>query len=58
MTGLVILDAGYFYAWLVFKNGVCVKAAPIIKWAVGKHENYLSGYALARRWTIISVRSS
>ena len=44
MSGIVAVDAPHFYAGMILKNGVVVKAAPILKWAVGKTQLYLTDY--------------
>jgi hypothetical protein len=47
---LVAVDAPHFYAGLIMKDGVCVKAAPILQWAVGKPRAFLSAYFKRKGW--------
>lgn len=53
---LVAVDAPYFYAGLIFDGDKCVRAAPILKWAVGKHRNYLSHYFKQKGWKAAIVQ--
>lgn len=34
----------YYCAGLIFRNGLCRQAAPILHWAIGKTEDYLLKY--------------
>lgn len=53
---LVRVDAPHFCAGLVIVDGVCVEAAPILKWAIGKPAPKLSAYFTARGWTATARR--
>lgn len=48
---LVQITAPHFCAGLSITDGVCTHAAPILKWAVGKHRNFLSHYFKQKGWT-------
>lgn len=41
---LVHVEARHFVAGLIVHDGVCVDAAPILRWAIGKRWRYLDGY--------------
>lgn len=47
---LVRVVAPHFVAGLIVDNGVCVEAAPILRWAVGKRSDWLRGYFVRKRW--------
>lgn len=47
---LVIVDAPHFYAGIVFADDVVVKAAPILKWTVGKKAAWLRDYFRKKGW--------
>lgn len=47
---LVAIDSGYFYAGAIIENGICIEAAPILKWMIGKKEEYLKNYCLNKNW--------
>ena len=49
------ISAPYFVAGILTKDDVCVEAAPIIKWMVGKHLSYLRTYCRRKKWKIIRV---
>lgn len=54
---LVSVDAPYFNAAIILKDGRCVKAAPILyRHAFGKSESYLRAYFKRKGWTAIIVR--
>lgn len=57
---LVRVVAPHFVAGIVMRDGVCVEAAPILKWAVGKSADALRETFRRKRWeaTIVQVRSS
>ena len=47
---LVQVDAPHFCAGIVLVDDVCTEAAPILKWAVGKHRDWLRDYFKAKGW--------
>jgi hypothetical protein len=48
---LVRVTAPHFCAAMEMNEfGVCVRAPPILKWAVGKHRNYLASYFRQKGW--------
>jgi hypothetical protein len=47
---LVQIQAPHFCAGLVILGARCVDAAPILKWAKGKHVNELASYFRKRGW--------
>ena len=52
---LVAVDAPHFYAGIVMDGDRCVKAAPILAWAIGKTRAELSGYFRKHRWKAIVI---
>lgn len=51
--GLYQVDGGHFIAGLILKEGVVVKAAPIIrKLLLGRKKNELFGYCAGRHWKL------
>ncbi len=53
---LVQVTAPHFCAGLVMRDKVCVEAAPILKWCVGKGEHYLSHYFKQKGWKATTRR--
>ena len=47
---LVRVVALHFVAGLVLENDVVTRAAPILKWAKGKHRDWLRGYFQKKGW--------
>lgn len=47
---LIAVDAPHFYAGIIIENDYCIKAAPILKWCVGKHKDYLYNYFCKKGW--------
>lgn len=43
-------------AKMVLIDDVCVRAAPILKWAVGKRRDYLRSYFDAKGWKITAIK--
>ena len=56
---LVRVVAPHFVAGLVIENGRCVEAAPILKWALNKGEDFLRGYIKSKGWraTVVPEKS-
>ena len=50
VTMLVRVEAPHFVAGLIMKNGTCIAAAPILRWAIGKSANYLRQYFIKKEW--------
>lgn len=50
---LLVVDAPHFYAGLILRNGRCVRAAPILQWAVGKSAIELAEYFVRKRWRVV-----
>ena len=53
---LVRVDAPYFVAGLVVDGDTCTEAAPILRWAIGKRREFLSGYFRRKGWKAAIVR--
>lgn len=54
------IDSGYYVAGAEFDdNNICVRAAPIIKWMIGKKQDWIENYCLQKNfdWSISNVRS-
>ena len=49
---LIRVEAPHFVAALVIVNGRCTKAAPILKWALGKGEGWLMAYFDDKGWEV------
>lgn len=47
---LIQVTAPHFCAGIVIKDGRCVDAAPILKWAIGKDWGYLTSYFRRKGW--------
>jgi hypothetical protein len=47
---LVRVVAPHFVAGFVLTDGTCTEAAPILRWAVGKRREFLSGYFRNKGW--------
>jgi hypothetical protein len=47
---LVRVTAPHFVAGIVMATGRCVKAAPIMAWAVGEDASYLRKYFADKGW--------
>ncbi len=52
---MIQVDAPHHTAGLILENDVCVSAAPILRWAVGKDRAYLSRYFQRRGWKVTIV---
>lgn len=45
------VDAPHFYAGLIIdENGYVSEAAPILRWTIGKREEYLIQYFNGKKW--------
>jgi hypothetical protein len=55
---LVAVDAPHFYAGIVLENEVVIRAAPILKWTIGKRRDWLSQYFKQKGWkaTVIGAK--
>jgi hypothetical protein len=53
---LVSVDAPHFNAGLILEDGVCVQAAPILKWAIGKTRAQLRAYFKQKGWKAMVVK--
>lgn len=56
----MIIDSGYYVAGVEFdENKNCVRAAPIVKWMIGKKLSEIENYCLHKNfcWSISNVRS-
>ncbi len=47
---LARIEAPHFVAGLVFVSGKCVRAAPILRWCVGKRADSLWPYFALKGW--------
>jgi hypothetical protein len=46
------VTADYFCAGIIMHDGICVDAAPILRWTVGRRRLYLRGYFARRQWAV------
>lgn len=51
LTNLVRVEAPHFVAGLIAQDGVVIKAAPILGWAVGKRTTWVAEYFRRRGWS-------
>lgn len=47
---LIQISSSYFVAGIIFKNNIVIKAAPIVKWMIGKNIDYIKQYCLSKHW--------
>jgi len=56
---LVAVDAPHFYAGIIInERGMCIHAAPILKWCIGKRTDFLRGYFKRKGWKAIVVSNA
>jgi hypothetical protein len=53
---LIRIEAPHFVAALVTVDGLCVEAAPLLKWAIGKGEGWLRAYFAQKGWRAMEVK--
>ena len=53
---LVAVDAPHFYAGIVLTDDVVTRAAPILKWTIGKRRTWLADYFRQKGWKASVVR--
>lgn len=46
------MKAPHFAAGVIFLGSLCIDAAPIVKWAIGKQLPWLQSYCARKGWTI------
>lgn len=49
-TTLIQVSSPHFCAGIILKEGICIEAAPILKWAVKKDWEFLSVYFKKKGW--------
>lgn len=54
---LVRVVSGHFVAGLIVDNGICVEAAPILRWCVGRSRVHLREQFRRRGWSASVVQS-
>lgn len=47
---MIRIESPYFCAGIVMVDGRCRRAAPILKWTVGRYERQLTRYFSNRGW--------
>lgn len=52
------ITSNYFCAGFITKNGKALRAAPIIKWSVGKHTIEIRAYCKKRGWKLEKIKGS
>lgn len=50
---LVGVDAPHFNAGIILRDDVCVDAAPILKWCIGKRRDEISAYFKRKGWKAV-----
>lgn len=58
LTRLLVVDAPHFYAASVWNGKVCVGAAPILKWMIGKAPLEVRNYLVRKKWSYQWVESN
>jgi hypothetical protein len=58
VSQLVRVVAPHFVAGLVIVDDTCTRAAPILRWAVGKNADYLRSYFRRKQWLATIVAPS
>lgn len=49
------ITASYFCAGFITYRGKCIRAAPIIRWTIGKTHQYIANYCMIRKWKLEEV---
>ena len=49
------VDADYFCAGFIVENEVVTKAAPIIKYMIGKKAGYIKEYCDKKKWKLLLI---
>jgi hypothetical protein len=52
---LVQVTTPHFCASLVVDGDICMEAAPILKWAIGKRSDWLRDYFRQKGWKAVIV---
>ena len=47
---MIVIDAPHFYAAVGVRDGVVVKAAPIVAWTIGKSVSKVLAYCRQKGW--------
>ena len=47
---MIVIDAPHFYAAVAVRDGVVVKAAPIVAWMIGKSVARVLSYCRQKGW--------
>lgn len=50
------VEANYFTAGFIIERGLCVKAAPIIRWMIGREYGRIYNYCISKGWVIREVK--
>ncbi len=56
MMKLYRIESSYFTAGAVFERGLCVRAAPIIRWMIGREYGRLYNICISKGWQIKEVK--
>jgi len=56
MEILVRIVAPHFVAGLILRDGKVIRAAPILKWTVGKQQKWLSQYFKSKGWKATIIK--
>lgn len=52
-NALAQITAPHFSAGLLFEGAVCTRAAPILRWAIGRNWRSIEAYCQRRHWHIL-----
>lgn len=44
------VDSGYFFAGIIFRDGVAIRTAPILKYTLGWHQDRVTFFCLKKKW--------
>lgn len=52
-TKLYQIDTGYACAGIILKNKICIEAAPIFRWMIGKNDIEISKWKKIKKVTFV-----
>lgn len=56
LTCIVRVEAPHFVAGIILNEaGICIEAAPILRWAVGKRREELLPYFKRKKWAALVI---
>jgi hypothetical protein len=49
------ITSGYYCAGFIIKNGKVINAAPIIRWMMGRHIDYVTQYCTYKKFKLEKI---